>query len=145
MSKLLDFFDAPKGDASKVMCFLAGGRYDGDRASIVAPAPELMAVSPCDGSCRELTTAGVKSCGQPTHWHDVNRGDELGDVPRHAAYYVLVRTEPASSGMRAALYANAGHERPTRRAMRRAVSDFERNVRERARRAGVQTQSTREG
>lgn len=129
MSRFLDFLDAPLGDASKVMAFLAGGRFDGDSASIAAPAPELIAVAPCDGSCARDPLAGGRRCGLPTHWHDVAEGDSLGDVPRHAAYYVLVRTQPAPSGMRAALYVSAGHERPARAEMTRARNDFERRIR----------------
>lgn len=148
MTSLIDYFEQPTGDrAGKVMCFLQGGRYGGDRGSIAGEAPELLAVVPCDCAVDLIgrhRRSGVwlpgrsVDCGQPTHWHDVDRGDELGDIPRHAGYYVLVRTEPAPSGMRAALYVSAGHERPTRAEMARAASDFERMVRERARRLGVQ-------
>ncbi len=133
MTGLLDYLAEPKGDpAGKAMCFLQGGRYGGDRGSVQAPAPGLIAVSPCD--CGSLSE---ERCGQPTHWHDVSKADELGDLPRHAAYYVLVQTQPAPSGMVGALYWYAGHERPTLAEIVRAQNDFERTVRQRAERNGV--------
>lgn len=143
-AKLIDWAEQPKGDpAGKAMCFLQGGRYNGDRASIVAPAPDLIAVAPCDHlSCvhrveKRDGSETYRTCGMATHWHDVAEGDEQGDVPKHAAYYVLVRSEPAPSGMVAALYWSAGHERPTRAAMALAVNDFERTVAQRAAAQGV--------
>lgn len=144
MTSLIDYLAEPLGDeAGKAMCFLQGGRYNGDRGSVHAPAPELLAVTPCDGSClgpiEGSAVPAIASCGMQTHWHDVARADELGDLPRHAAYYVLVDTRPAPSGMVAALYWSAGFERPAENEVRRAKADFERTVRQRAARAAAQT------
>lgn len=132
MSRLDDFLEAPRGDASRVQAFLFGGRFSGDSASIVPPCPDLIAVVPCDGSCAVAEfNAGRRgrTCGAPTHWHDVSRGDELGDVPRHAAYYVLAHVVPWTSGMRRARYVSVGHERPTRLVRRAAINDFEARLR----------------
>lgn len=132
--KLLDWVTAPYGDpAGKAMCFMQGGAFNGDRGSIIAPAPELLAIHPCNCS-----PAGLEApCNQATHWHDVALGEELGDIPRHSAYYVLVRSEPAPSGMVAALYWHAGYERPTQADIQRARNDFDRTLRTRAARLGV--------
>lgn len=141
MSSLLDYLFEPLGhESSRAMCFLQGGRYGGDRASVRAPAPQLMAVVSCDGSCIE--DGGLTACGMRTHWHDVEKADELGDLPKskHAAYYVLVDSRPAPSGMVAALYWSAGHERPTEAELTRARNDFERTMRQRAARMGVSQQ-----
>lgn len=128
-SGLLNWLDAPLGDGSKVACFLEGGRYDGDRASVAPPAARVLYVTVCDGSCVvDAFKAGelARSCGMPTHWHDLEELDLRGDAMRNGAYYVLVATAPLPSGMRWALYWNAGHERPTRREIEGAQQDFER-------------------
>lgn len=133
MSDLIrQLLDAPRGDESKVQAWLFGGRFSGDGASIVPPLPDLLAVVPCDGSCAvaEFNSGRPgRNCGQATHWHDVSRGDELGDVPAHAAYYVLAHVVPAPSGMRRARYVSVGHERPTRIEQRAAINTFEARLR----------------
>lgn len=126
MNRLTDFLTAPLGGSSKVACFLQGGRYSGDAGSIEPPAAECLYVTPCD--CGN----GEGSCGSLTHWHELSKLDELGDAPRHGAYYVLVNTQPAPSGMIGALYVSAGFERPTANEMQRARDDFERGLRSKA-------------
>lgn len=133
-SALTDFLDAPKGDTSKIACFLDGGRFNGDRGSIGAPAPDVIYVVACDCGAPSQFGAvalpeGSSWCGSFTHWHTLAEMDELGDAPRHGEFYVLVKTQPAPSGMRAALYASAGHERPTRAEIARARNSFDRRVR----------------
>lgn len=110
---------------NKVAGFLQGGRYSGDRGSIVAPAPEVLLVTPCDCSPAQIE----EPCGMPTHWHDLEKADELGDAPRHAAYYVKVHEQPAHSGMTAALYWYAGHDRPTHAELANAHEAFAKNAR----------------
>lgn len=132
---------------SKVAVFLNGGRYGGDRASVAGPAPEVLVVSPCDGSCRvDALREGRPPvpCGMATHWHDLERADELGDAPRHAAYYVLVDERDAPSGMSAALYLSVGHERPTGAERERARREFDARQHRRGRAQGAQT-TTRRG
>lgn len=110
------------GTSVRVACFLQGGRYGGDRAAVVEPAPDVMLVVPCD--CSPAAIEGL--CGQPTHWHDREKADELGDTPKHAAYYIKVHEQPARSGMRAALYYYAGHDIPTDRELALARDEFKR-------------------
>lgn len=124
MNRLTDFLSAPRGGSSKVACFLQGGRYSGDRGSIEPPAAECLYVVPCN-------CGHEGACGSETHWHELSELDKLGDAPKHGAYYVLVRTEPARSGMIGALYVSAGFERPTPAEMARARDDFERGLRSR--------------
>lgn len=117
----------------RVRCFLAGGRFSGDSASIVAPPPELMYVVECDGSCKadKLREGEVPTlCGMPTHWHDIDELDTLGDAPRNGRWYVLGEVRDAASGMEAALYLDAGHDRPTRN----ELANFRRRREHRARR-----------
>lgn len=109
----------------KVAGFLQGGKYSGDRGTIVAPAPDVLLVVPCNCSLAQIE----EPCGMPTHWHDLDKADELGDAPRHAAYYVKVHEQDAHSGMTAALYWYAGFERPTDAERERAHEQFRRNAR----------------
>lgn len=125
---------APEQGSVRVASFLEGGPFSGDRGSLIEPAPTILYVYPCDCS----PAAIERPCGQPTHWADLAKLDELGDAPRHGAYYVKVHEQPARSGMRAALYWHAGFERPTGAEIARTLADFRR-------RAGRQTPNERGG
>lgn len=110
---------------SKVAVFLSGGRFNGDRGSIEAPAPRLIYAVPCD--CSPLSLE--RPCGQASHWHDVSRADELGDMPRHGSYYVKVDENQVKGRMTAALYWYAGTQRPYENETRKALRDFRRTQR----------------
>lgn len=118
---LIARFDGDDEHDHRVAVFLQGGRFGGDRSAIVAPAPPALYVTPCNCPARE-------PCGSGTHWHDVAMLRELGDAPRHGAYYVKVDQRPARSGMEAVLYWYAGHEQPTPPQVVDAQNDFRRKM-----------------
>ena len=51
---LIARFEGDDDNDHRVAVFLQGGRFDGDRGAIVAPAPPMLYVAPCDCSPAEI-------------------------------------------------------------------------------------------
>lgn len=116
-------FEGDDDNDHRVAVFLQGGRFSGDRAAVVSPAPPMLYVTPCNCS-----PAAIDRCGMPSHWHDVDEMHVIGDAPRHGAYYVKTGQSPTRSGMEAVLYLYAGHERPSAQAVADVQAKFRRRI-----------------